>query len=209
MSENKKTSYISGKESRRITRFNRKVTRKLEKERANANKDRSLYTTRMKDPNNVVEFDNVCTYFFTDVGVVKAVDGITFEVPVGKTVGVVGESGCGKTTTGRAILRLTEPTSGQILFNGKDICRLSISPRTLIILRSNSTREPTAKAEATPLPRLAKELSILFASRRADSVILSKALCALIASRSSSFVSKFKEYEVFPFSLFIVLMPLL
>ena len=113
MSENKKTSYISGKESRRITRFNRKVTRKLEKERANANKDRSLYTTRMKDPNNVVEFDNVCTYFFTDVGVVKAVDGITFEVPVGKTVGVVGESGCGKSVTSLSLMQLLQRPSGQ------------------------------------------------------------------------------------------------
>ena len=113
MSENKKTSYISGKESRRISRFNRKVTRKLEKERANANKDRSLYTTRMKDPNNVVEFDNVCTYFFTDVGVVKAVDGITFEVPVGKTVGVVGESGCGKSVTSLSLMQLLQRPSGQ------------------------------------------------------------------------------------------------
>ena len=113
MSENKKTSYISGKESRRITRFNRRVTRKLEKERANANKDRSLYTTHMKDPNNVVEFDNVCTYFFTDVGVVKAVDGISFEVPIGKTVGVVGESGCGKSVTSLSLMQLLQRPSGQ------------------------------------------------------------------------------------------------
>lgn len=113
MSENKKTSYISGKESRRITRFNRRVTRKLEKERANANKDRSLYTTHMKDPNNVVEFDNVCTYFFTDVGVVKAVDGISFDVPIGKTVGVVGESGCGKSVTSLSLMQLLQRPSGQ------------------------------------------------------------------------------------------------
>ena len=87
MAENKgNSSYISGKESRRITKFNRQVTRKLEKERANANKDPNLYTTKMKDENNVVEFDNVCTYFFSDVGTVKAVDGVSFEVPTGKTV---------------------------------------------------------------------------------------------------------------------------
>jgi len=115
MAEKKKTSYISGKESRRITRFNRRVTRKLEKERANANKDKALYTTRMKDPNNVVEFDNVCTYFFTDVGVVKAVDGISFEVPVGKTVGVVGESGCGKSVTSLSLMQLLQRPSGQIV----------------------------------------------------------------------------------------------
>ena len=108
MSENtkKKSSYISGRESRRITHFNRKVTKKLEKERANANKDPNLYTTRMKNPDNVVEFDNVCTYFFSDVGVVHAVDGISFEVPKCSTVGVVGESGCGKSVTSLSLMQL-------------------------------------------------------------------------------------------------------
>ena len=64
MAEEKNSSYISGKESRRITKFNRRVTKKLEKERADAARDPALYTSQMKDPNNVVEFDNVCTYFF-------------------------------------------------------------------------------------------------------------------------------------------------
>ena len=102
--ETKKSSYISARESRRITRFNRRVTRKLEQERANANKDPALYTTRMANPDNAVEFDNVCTYFFTDVGTVKAVDGVSFEVPIGKTVGVVGESGCGKSVTSLSLV---------------------------------------------------------------------------------------------------------
>ncbi len=112
-SEKKKSTYISGRESRRITRFNRRVTRKLEKERADANKDPKLYTTQMKNPNNVVEFDNVCTYFFTDVGVVKAVDGVSYEIPVGKTVGVVGESGCGKSVTSLSLMQLLQRPSGQ------------------------------------------------------------------------------------------------
>ncbi len=111
--EKKNSSYISGRESRRITRFNRRVTRKLENERAAAYKDKSLYTTQMKDPNNVVEFDNVCTYFFTDVGVVKAVDGVSYEIPVGKTVGVVGESGCGKSVTSLSLMQLLQRPSGQ------------------------------------------------------------------------------------------------
>ena len=75
--EKKKSSYISGKESRNISRFNRRVTKKLEAQRADANKDPALYTTKMRDENNVVEFDNVCTYFFSDVGTVKAVDGVS------------------------------------------------------------------------------------------------------------------------------------
>ena len=113
MAEKKTSSYISGKESRRITRFNRKVTRKLEKERADANKDPALYTTKMKDPENVVEFDNVCTYFFSDVGVVKAVDGVNFNVPKHSTVGIVGESGCGKSVTSLSLMQLLQRPSGQ------------------------------------------------------------------------------------------------
>ena len=114
MAENKKDSaYISARESRRITRFNRKVMRKLENERANANKDPALYTTRMRDPNNIVEFDNVCTYFFTDVGTVKSVDGISFDIPRCSTVGVVGESGCGKSVTSLSLMQLLQRPSGQ------------------------------------------------------------------------------------------------
>ena len=114
MSENKKNaSYISAKDSRKISKFNRRVTKKLENERANANKDPQLYTTKMRDENNVVEFDNVCTYFFTDVGTVKAVDGISFDIPKCSTVGVVGESGCGKSVTSLSLMQLLQRPSGQ------------------------------------------------------------------------------------------------
>ena len=114
MAEHKKnSSYISGRESRRITRFNRRVTKKLEKDRADANKDPNLYTTKMRDSNNIVEFDNVCTYFFSDVGVVKAVDGVNFNVPKHSTVGIVGESGCGKSVTSLSLMQLLQRPSGQ------------------------------------------------------------------------------------------------
>ena len=129
--EKKKSSYISGKESRNISRFNRRVTKKLEAQRADANKDPAMYTTKMRDENNVVEFDNVCTYFFSDVGTVKAVDGVSFDIPKCSTVGVVGESGCGKSVTSLSLMQLLQRPSGQtvggeIRFNQDDGTALNI-----------------------------------------------------------------------------------
>lgn len=69
----------------------------------------------MRDENNIVEFDNLHTYFFTDAGVVKAVDGVSFDIPKGATVGVVGESGCGKSVTSLSIMQLVQGPQGQIV----------------------------------------------------------------------------------------------
>ena len=107
--------YLSAKESRRIAKENRKITNELEKKRKRKNVPETEYLTQMHDPNNAVEFDNLHTYFFTDTGVVKSVDGVTFSVPIGKTVGVVGESGCGKSVTSLSLMQLLQRPQGQVV----------------------------------------------------------------------------------------------
>lgn len=72
----------------------------------------------------LLEVKDLKKHFDTPKGTLHAVDGISFTLEKGKTLGIVGESGCGKSTTGRAILRLVEPTSGTILFEGKDVAKL-------------------------------------------------------------------------------------
>ena len=115
MAKNKPEGYLSAKESRRISKENRRITNQYEKERKRKKVPESEYMTTMHDPNNAVEFDNLHTYFFTDAGTVKSVDGVTFEVPIGKTVGVVGESGCGKSVTSLSLMQLIQRPQGQIV----------------------------------------------------------------------------------------------
>ena len=112
---NKNEGYLSAKESRKISRANRKITDKLEKTRKRRNVPESEYLTQMHDPSNAVEFDNLHTYFFTDTGVVRSVDGVSFDVPIGKTVGVVGESGCGKSVTSLSLMQLLQRPQGQVV----------------------------------------------------------------------------------------------
>ena len=114
-SKKKSANYISAKEMRAISRQNRRITNEIEKKRNRKNVSESEYLTTMRDPANVVEFDNLHTYFFTDIGTVKAVDGVSFEIPQGKTVGVVGESGCGKSVTSLSLMQLVQRPQGQIV----------------------------------------------------------------------------------------------
>ena len=112
--EKKGAHYLTSKESRQISKDNRRITREFEKNKARKNVPESEYLAVMKDDNNIVEFDDLHTYFYTDVGTVKAVDGVTFSVPQGKIVGVVGESGCGKSVTSLSLMQLVQGPSGQI-----------------------------------------------------------------------------------------------
>lgn len=107
--------HLTARESARISRENRRITDAIEKQRKRKNVPESEYLTTMRDPNNVVEFDDLHTYFFTDIGTVKAVDGVTYDVPQGTTVGVVGESGCGKSVTALSLMQLVQRPQGQIV----------------------------------------------------------------------------------------------
>ena len=122
-----KKQYLSGKEIRKIAKENKKVMLTLEKEKWKS-KPESEFTTQMKDDSNILEIEDLNTYFFTDQGVVKAVNGVSFNVPLHSTVGIVGESGCGKSVTSMSVMRLLQgPTgqiySGQIRFKSADFQR--------------------------------------------------------------------------------------
>ena len=111
----KDNQHISARELAKISRENRRITDEIERQRNRKNVHESEYLTTMKNSANVVEFDNLHTYFFTDIGTVKAVDGVSFEIPKGKTVGVVGESGCGKSVTALSLMQLVQRPQGQIV----------------------------------------------------------------------------------------------
>ena len=105
--------YIDAKESRNIAKENLRTIKALKKKRASYKPED--YITEMRDPANIVEFDDLHTYFFTDNGVVKAVNGVSFDIPQGSTVGVVGESGCGKSVTSLSLMQLVQGPMGQIV----------------------------------------------------------------------------------------------
>ena len=113
---NKKKSgrnYLSGKEVRAIAKENAKVMKRLEAYK-NRKAEESEYLTEMHSEDNILEIDNLHTYFFTEQGVVKAVNGVSMNIPKHSTVGIVGESGCGKSVTSMSVMRLIQGPTGQI-----------------------------------------------------------------------------------------------
>lgn len=113
--KSKDVQYLTIKEEREIARNNRKIMKQFEKAQNRKNVDESEFTTTMRDPRNVIEIDNLHTYFYTDVGTTKAVNGVSFDIPEGKIVGVVGESGCGKSVTSLSVMQLVQGPAGQIV----------------------------------------------------------------------------------------------
>ena len=112
--EKKKSSYLTGREIKEIAKANQKEMRRLEKEKRRPKLEEE-YLSEMKGENNILEIENLHSYFFTDQGVVKAVNGVSFSIPLNSTVGVVGESGCGKSVTSMSVMRLLQGPSGQIV----------------------------------------------------------------------------------------------
>ncbi|MBE6763405.1 MAG: ABC transporter ATP-binding protein [Ruminococcaceae bacterium] len=106
--------YLSGKEIRAIAKQNAKEIKRLEAYK-NRRAPESEYLTQMHDDANILEIDDLHSYFFTEQGVVKAVNGVSFNIPKNSTVGIVGESGCGKSVTSMSVMRLLQGPAGQIV----------------------------------------------------------------------------------------------
>lgn len=129
MENNKKSAYATIKESRAILKHNLKQMKYYEALKRKP-KAESEYTSVMKDSNNIMEIEGLKTCFFTDNGTVMAVNGVSFEVPKNKIVGVVGESGCGKSVTSLSVMQLVQAPQGQVIdgeirFNGGDVLGLN------------------------------------------------------------------------------------
>ena len=109
----KDNHYLSGKEVRAIAKANSKIMMGLEKNKRRKAEE-SEFVTEMKNPANILEIEDLHTYFFTEQGIVKAVNGVSFEIPKNSTVGIVGESGCGKSVTSMSVMQLLQGPTGQI-----------------------------------------------------------------------------------------------
>ena len=111
--QEKSRAYLTGREIRAIAKENAKVMMRLERYKKRKAHE-SEFVTEMKDERNILEIEDLHTYFFTDQGVVKAVNGVSFNIPKNATVGIVGESGCGKSVTSMSVMRLLQGPQGQI-----------------------------------------------------------------------------------------------
>ncbi|MBQ7416417.1 MAG: ABC transporter ATP-binding protein [Oscillospiraceae bacterium] len=114
MAKEKTKNYLSGKEIRAISKANAKEMKRLEAYK-NRKADESEFLSAMKDDENILEIEDLHTFFFTEQGVVKAVNGVSYNVPKNAVVGVVGESGCGKSVTSMSVMRLIQGPTGQIV----------------------------------------------------------------------------------------------
>ena len=114
MAKKKNNGYLTLKESRKIIKYNIKQMKYYEALKKK-NVDPSEYIVPLKDENNIVEIDNLQTCFFTDSGTVKSVNGVSFNIPKNKVIGVVGESGCGKSVTSLSIMQLVQAPQGQVV----------------------------------------------------------------------------------------------
>ncbi len=114
MAEQKNKNYLSGKEVKAIAKANAKEIKRLEAYK-NRKADESEFLAEMKNPDNILEIEDLHTFFFTEQGVVKAVNGVSYDVPRHKVVGIVGESGCGKSVTSMSVMRLIQGPAGQIV----------------------------------------------------------------------------------------------
>ena len=107
-------NYLTNKEIKAIAKANAKEMKRLEAYK-NRKCDESEYLSQMQNPENILEIDDLHTFFFTEQGVVKAVNGVSYDVPKNAVVGVVGESGCGKSVTAMSVMRLIQGPTGQIV----------------------------------------------------------------------------------------------
>ena len=114
MAETKNRGYLTGKEIRAITKANMKEMKRLEAYK-HRKAEESEFLTQMKNDENILEIEDLHTYFFTEQGTVKAVNGVSYDVPKNAVVGVVGESGCGKSVTSMSVMRLIQGPAGQIV----------------------------------------------------------------------------------------------
>ena len=168
--------YLTGREIREIAKANSKEMRALEKAKNKKMKEEEC-TSVMKDSSNILEIEDLHSYFFTDQGVVKAVNGVSFSIPLNSTIGVVGESGCGKSVTAMSIMRLLQGPSGQIVsgsirFRANDFKKDALGKaipiyerdengeiikETVVDKKGNAVDVPKIKTDESGLPQYERE----------------------------------------------------